>query len=212
MSRAPPLLSSNRFSALSIHDVPDSVEGAVSDEDAQPVPKPKPSPVRRPKWERLLSSKLVIRSLEEGPNSIRIPVHLRTTDTLEEVNTNALVDCGATGDFIDEGFVERSKIPTRKLSQPIPVYNVDGSPNEAGSITKVADMIMTYKGHSERILLAVTQLGKQDTILGMTWLKKHNPEIDFTTGSVKLTRCSPRCCTGCRDEAREERRASKAQA
>ena len=169
MSCAPPLLNSNHFSVLSIHDVPDSVESSVSDEDAQPVPKPKPSPLRRPKWERRLSSKLVIRSLEEGPNSIRIPVHLRTTDTLEEVNTNALVDCGATGDFIDEGFVERSKIPTWKLSQPIPVYNVDGSPNEAGSITKVTDMIMTYKGHSERILLAVTQLGKQDTILGQPY-------------------------------------------
>ena len=188
MSHAPPLLSSNNFSVLSIHDVPDSIESPVSDEDAQPVPKLKPSPLRRPKWERWLSSKFVIRSLKEGPNSICIPVHLRTIDTLEEVNTNALVDCGATGDFIDEGFVERSKIPTRKLSQPIPVYNVDGSPNEAGSITKVANMIMTYKGHSEWILLAVTQLGKQDTILGMTWLKKHNPEIDFTTGSVKLLR------------------------
>ena len=211
MSHAPPLLSSNRFSVLSIHDVPNSVESAVSDEDAQPVPKPKPSLVRRPNWEKRLASKLIIRSLEEGPNSIRILVHLKTTDTLEEVSTDALVDCGATRDFIDEGFVERSKIPTQNLSQPIPMFNVDGSLNEAGSITKVADMIMTYKGHSERILLAVMQLGKQDAILGMTWLKKHNPEIDFTTGSVKLTRCSPRCCTGCRNKAREERRASKEQ-
>ena len=198
MSCAPlPLLSSNHFSVLSIHDVLNSIEISVSDEDAQPVPKPKPSPLRRPKWERRLSSKLVIHSLKEGPNSIRIPVHHRTTDTLEEVNTNALGDCGATGDFIDEGFVKRSKIPTWKLSQPVLVYNVDGSPNEAGSITHVADMIMTYKGHSEQILLAVMQLGKQDTILGMTWLKKHNPEIDCTTGSVKLTCCSPCCCTGC---------------
>ena len=131
---------------------------------------------------------------------------------MEEVNTNVLVDCGATGDFIDEGFVKRSKIPTRKLSQSIPVYNFNGSPNEAGSITKVTNMIMTYKGHSERILLAVMQLRKQDTILGMTWLKKHNPEIDFTISSVKLTRCSPRCCTGCQDEAREECCTSKAQA
>ena len=193
----PPLLSSNHFSVLSIHNVPNSIESSVSDEDAQPVPKLKPSPLCRPKWERWLSSKLVICSLEEGPNSIHIPVHLRTTDTLEEVNTNALVDCGATGDFIDEGFVERSKIPTQKLSQLILVYNVDGSLNKAGSITKVTDMIMTYKGHSERILLAVMQLGKQDTILGMTWLKKHNPEINFTTSLVKLTHCSPRCCTSC---------------
>jgi len=76
-------------------------------------------------------------------------VHLKTTDTLEEVSTNALVDCSATRDFINEVFVEKYKIPTRNLSQPIPMFNIDGSPNEAGSITKVTDMIMTYKGHSE---------------------------------------------------------------
>jgi len=149
VSRAPPLCSSNRFSVLPIYDVPNIVESAENDEDAQSVPKPKPLPVRRPNWEKRLASKLVIRSLEEGLNSIRIPVHLKTTDTLEGVSTDALVDCGATRDFIDEGFVERSKIPTRNLSQPIPVFNVNGSPNEAGSITKVANMIMTYKGHSE---------------------------------------------------------------
>jgi hypothetical protein len=118
-------------------------------------------------------------------------------DTLEEVGIDALVNCGATGDFIDEGFVERTKIPTQNLAQPIPVYNVNGSLNEASSITKVANMVMTYKGHSEQILLAVTQLSKQNTILSMTWLKKHNLEIDFTTGAVCLTRCSPCCCAGC---------------
>ena len=149
MSCAPLLCSSNRFSVLPIYDVPNIVESAENDEDAQPVPKPKPSPAYRPNWEKRLASKLVICSLEEGPNSICIPVYLKTTDTLEEVSTDALVDCSTTGDFINEGFVERSKIPTWNLSQPIPMFNIDGSSNEAGSTTKVADMIMTYKGHSE---------------------------------------------------------------
>ncbi|KDR64994.1 hypothetical protein GALMADRAFT_24077, partial [Galerina marginata CBS 339.88] len=78
-------------------------------------------------------------------------------------------------------------LPTRNLSQPIPVFNVDGSPNEAGLISKVVDVLMTYQTHSERILLAVTKLGKQKVILGYTWFKKHNPDIDFTTGTVKMT-------------------------
>ena len=97
-----------------------------------------------------------------------------------------------------------SQDPHQKPVPANPIYNVDGTPNEAGSITKVANIIMTYKGHSEQILLTVTQLGKQDTILGMTWLKKHNPEIDFTTGTVQLSHCSPCCCTGCQAEICEE--------
>jgi len=75
---------------------------------------------------------------------------------MERASAEAMIDTGATGDFIDQDFVENTKLPTRKLSRLIPVYNVDGTPNEAGSIDKVVDVIMTYKGHSERILLAVT--------------------------------------------------------
>ncbi len=45
-----------------------------------------------------------------------------------------------------------------------------------------------YYGHSEHILLAVIQLGKQSMILGFTWLDKHNPEIDFCARTVKMTR------------------------
>jgi len=98
---------------------------------------------------------------------------------MEETSTEAMVDTGATGDFIDQDFVTREKLPTRKLSQLILVYNVDGTLNKAGGIHEVVDVIMTYERHSERILLAVTRLGKQSMILGFTWLDKHNPEIDF---------------------------------
>ncbi len=78
-----------------------------------------------------------------------LPIHLKTTDTMEEALSKAIVDTGTTGDFIDQDFVQNAKLPTHKLLQLIPVYNVDGSLNEAGSIHKVVDMIMTYSGHSE---------------------------------------------------------------
>jgi predicted aspartyl protease len=71
-----------------------------------------------------------------------LPIHLKTTDTLEEAATEAMVDTGATGDFIDREFVERAKLPTRKLSESVPVYNVDGTPNEAGSIDRVVDVVI----------------------------------------------------------------------
>ncbi len=70
-------------------------------------------------------------------------IHLKTTDTMEEASSEAMVNTGATGDFIDQDFVRNAKLLTCKLSQPIPVYNVDGALNEAGSIHEVVDMIMT---------------------------------------------------------------------
>jgi len=59
-----------------------------------------------------------------------LPIHLKTTDTMEEMSMEAMVDTGATGDFIDQDFVTRAKLPTRKLSQL-----VFGSPVQSGLLT-----------------------------------------------------------------------------
>jgi len=39
----------------------------------------------------------------------------------------------------------------------------------------------------------VCELGKTEVILGMLWLAVHNPEINWETGKVKMTRCPPLC-------------------
>ena len=82
---------------------------------------------------------------------------------------------------------------TRTLSRNIPVFNVDSSPNEAGQISEVVDVILRYKTHSERMLLAIFRLGKQNLILGYDWLKDHNPKIDWEKGEVEMTRCLLQC-------------------
>jgi len=165
---------------------------------------------RRPKWERQLPSKLVIASAEDGSTSLKLKVELETTDTGEVKSVNSFMDSGATGEFIDRHYAKSNQLHTWKLSEPILVYNVDGTLNEAGSITEVVDIILRYRNHSEQTLFAVTGLGKQKLILGYSWLRKHNPEIDWVTGEVKMSRCPPQCCSRCRDEARVKRVAQKA--
>jgi Retroviral aspartyl protease len=130
---------------------------------------------------------------------------LQTTDTGEVFSTAALLDCGATDKFIHSDFVKRNRIATRLLSRPIPIYNVDGTLNEAGSITEVVKMMLQYRDHSEKTLFAVTSLGKQDIILGLTWLREHNLEVDWKSGEVKMSRC-PNHCRTCQNEANVERK------
>ena len=67
------------------------------------------------------------------------------------------------------------------------MFNVDGSPNEVGSITEIIDVILHYEGHMERTSFTVTSLGKQDIILGFTWLQEHNPEINWWTWEVAMS-------------------------
>ena len=39
----------------------------------------------------------------------------------------------------------------------------------------------------------VCNLGKTEVILEMPWLQAHNPEINWETEEVKMTRCLPLC-------------------
>jgi len=100
-------------------------------------------------------------------------------DTSELYSIKALLDSGVTGSLIDRDFVYSKGMNTRTLSHNIPVFNVDGSPNEAGQISEVVDVVLRYKTHSKRMLLAISRLGKQSLILGYDWLKDHNPRIDW---------------------------------
>ncbi|KNZ74373.1 hypothetical protein J132_07093 [Termitomyces sp. J132] len=102
--------------------------------------------------------------------------------------------------------MQQHHLTTRSLSHPIPVYNVDGMLNEAGSICSMVDLVLHYQDHSEQATFASTSLGKQDMILGFTWLHEHNPAIDWTKGELKMS-CCLRCCITCVEEAHKEQRA-----
>jgi len=164
------------------------------------TPPPTPlisAPLCKPKWEKRLPKLLSISALDAQGTSLLLPVEIGTTDTSELHSVKALLDCGATRSFIDRNFVRLKGMNTRTLSRNISVFNVDGSPNEAGQITEVIDIVLRYKTHSERMLLAVSGLGKQSLILGYDWLKDHNPKIDWEKGEVEMTCCPLRCEGGC---------------
>src|SRR5271168_3526590 len=186
-----PLLPTyNRFNVLDIHksnETVETVETAVQNPQSLPTPIPylPQYPTPRPKWEKPLPSKVVIAAMDGSSTSLKLKVELETTDTAEVKSVNMLVDCGATGEFIDRHYAKSCGFRLLKLSKPIPVYNVDGTPNEAGFVTEVVDLILRYKNHSEPTLFAVSSLGRQKLILGHSWLRKHNPEINWTTGEVK---------------------------
>jgi hypothetical protein len=125
--------------------------------------------------------------------STQIDVQIKALDTGSQLDLRALLDSGATGLFLSTSFVERNNLNTQKLERAVPVYNVDGSLNQGGSIKDEVDVIMTYQGHTEKATFAICDLGDKDAIIGHTWLFSHNPEIDWQSGQVKLSRCPPKC-------------------
>ncbi|KAJ8587818.1 hypothetical protein M405DRAFT_714825, partial [Rhizopogon salebrosus TDB-379] len=62
-------------------------------------------------------------------NSVVIPLQVSTLDDQRTFHLQGLLDSGATGCYIDEGFIRAKGINLEPLPRPIPVYNADGSHN-----------------------------------------------------------------------------------
>jgi len=122
-----------------------------------------------------------------------LDISIKRTDTYKGVIIKALLDSGATGMFMDRKIAAKHKFRLQKLERPIRVKNVDGTYNSGRAITHEVEVNMYYKSHVERIRMDVCDLGRTEVILEMPWLAAHNPEINWETGEVKMTRCPPLC-------------------
>jgi hypothetical protein len=115
---------SNRFQGLVVDRTSEETSGLPTISEATCA-----GPPHRPKWERRIPEKLEISAVEPSSNSLYLQVEVESTETHRKQGIRALVDCGATGLFIDCEYVKSNQLPTRKVSRPIPVFNVDRSPN-----------------------------------------------------------------------------------
>jgi len=122
-----------------------------------------------------------------------LEVRIEKLDNHEGVMVKALLDSGATGIFVDKKFVEEHGFRLEKLDQPVEVKNVDGTSNSGGNITHELECNVFYRGHHERLRIDVCNLGMTKMILGMPWLAAHNPEINWETGEVRMSRCPLWC-------------------
>jgi hypothetical protein len=109
--------------------------------------------------------------------------------------TPALIDSGCSGHaFIDCEFIQHHQIETYPSPQPRELRLADGIASD--QITDYTIIPMSISGHNEHCLFFVTQLAPSTpAILGLPWLKKHNPSVDWTT--MQLTFDSWRCMGQC---------------
>jgi hypothetical protein len=86
--------------------------------------------------------------LSSKQNALVVPI---TFANLEGAKQGiALVDSGATECFIDTKTAQRWGLPTRRLVYPRKIYNVDGTENKAGKITRSC-MLRVRKGNKQAL-------------------------------------------------------------
>jgi hypothetical protein len=106
----------------------------------------------------------------------------------------AMIDSGATGNFISPTAVSKMGLRTQVKMEPYTLRTVDGSTiDQDNGIVRVETphlRMSMHQGHEETISFDVVPLGGHQVILGMPWMKKHNPTIDWTRETIRFERCS----------------------
>jgi len=110
-------------------------------------------------------------------NRLEIPITLSSfKGTAEEI---ALVDSGATENFIDQDTIKKLKLGTKKLETPVGLQNINGTFNKSGQITHYLDLLVSHGNKKSTKRFYVTDLGSDRMILGYPWLRTFNPNIDW---------------------------------
>jgi len=130
---------------------------------------------------------------EKTLREVTVKIGLERIDTQEGITVEMLLDSGVMGLVMSSEFVKKQGFKLKKLEKPMNVRNVNGSLNKEGLIEHTVEVNIYYQGYRERTEIDVIGRQKWTVILEMPWLARHNLEIDWRMGEVKMTRCLEEC-------------------
>jgi hypothetical protein len=96
----------------------------------------------------------------------------------------ALVDSGATDNFIHPNFVKRMGLGQRELDKPKNIYNIDDTTNRLGQITHYLSLAVTTAGKTQEMRFLITDIGREDVLLGYPWLSTYEPHFSWRHGTI----------------------------
>jgi hypothetical protein len=109
----------------------------------------------------------------------RLSLYLKIDVNINKYLAQAMIDSGATSSFISPMFQRRLGLKGVVKAEPIPLTGLDGQSLRLRSLTLGSGLVsMTVGDHVESIVFDVTPLGKYDAVLGIPWLRDHNPTIN----------------------------------
>lgn len=96
-----------------------------------------------------------------------------------------LLDSGATTQFVSSTFVSKGQLRTSTLPDPDTILLADGSMQTTSTIVKSA--AIRIGSYADEIDFVSLPLGPSyDAILGMPWLTKYNPSIDWENNIISF--------------------------
>jgi hypothetical protein len=104
---------------------------------------------------------------------MRIPVSIRTSYFMAD--KRALVDSGATDNFMHPNFATKMGLGMKELPTPRKIFNIDNTTNKSGKIMHYLDLDVYTKGIHKEMHFLITDIGSEDILLGYPWLASFEP-------------------------------------
>src|SRR6266851_2983891 len=112
--------------------------------------------------------------------TLRVFTHSRS----KRAETIALLDSGATENFMSLPYAKYLHLPIKMLAEPQRLFNVDGTQNRAGDLKYYVDMKTRTGTRQTNLRYFLTDLGDHKVILGYTWFATAQPKIDWAQGWI----------------------------
>ncbi len=128
---------------------------------------------------------------------MRIPVLFESAHATAE--REVLIDSGATDNFISKNLLHRLQIGYLPVETPIKIWNVDGTHNQDGAISHFTDLQVQTGTETRTLRFLITNLGRDEVILGYPWLTAFEPVIHWKDATLDK-KCQPVVISSIRPE------------
>jgi hypothetical protein len=99
----------------------------------------------------------------------------------------ALVDLGATENFMNLIYAKWLCLPIKKLPNLQKLFNVDGTENKAEELLFYTDLQVWSEGQNTTLRFLLLDLGEHKAILGYSWFVVVQSWIDWKKGWIDHT-------------------------
>jgi hypothetical protein len=114
--------------------------------------------------------------------SMHIPVSIRTSYFMAD--KKALVDSGATDNFMHPAFAKRMGLGLQLLPTPKKIFNIDNMTNKSGMITQFLDLNVRTNGINKEMCFLITDIGHKEILLGYPWLATFEPRFNWKSAII----------------------------
>jgi Retroviral aspartyl protease len=103
---------------------------------------------------------------------------------LKRADAVALLDSGATENFMNLEYAKYLHMPIQRLKEPRKLFNVDGTPNKSGELQFFTDLQVQTGSQQTTLRFFLSNLGENKIILGYPWFAAFQPKIDWRQGWI----------------------------